>query len=843
MSTTLSGSWDEEENTRQNHRQHDSQQNSQLTAPPDPNKKGKKKATPSAFRSKENKTKPFKNPVITKHLVTRVKEFPGDIPSSKFVSTYQGWATTEDAVRLNSNGIAKTTLDKLTAFRYESSARPVVSGSSTTLPTTYEVRSDLSEGHEIHLDPQETGHPSIDQDPFPSRNSPLEAPPFEPTEMQPDDGLEETKAQGSRLAHFTSDHDNFFTNAVWNVRPSNKPAPSNSQSAADLELDEPHFQQRVQVNNNIHFNQSSPQYPPDSLVISSETSASPAQPSQHVTDCFEPTSSEAKVLRYLLDTSGINQRNQQVYKRSEVENPEVQNGTTAYFEQAMEADCPDGSKLLGGSSASARELEELSSQNISYDHHHPNGPLLKLLTEVQVERSDVEDVEMVRDVSKHYESDQFDDGLDDSDLAAMVSESVAPGTQFNVESTGREKHGVLSKTQHMGFTFAPPQDRFASGNPVNLTFEIGNPDPAIETHRAPIPRILSSEPDDEYPMDEGDVEMFKMPELMTTGVIEQFQAPPSLQYAFGDEPGSGEVYDSSLQFSPPKYQYTPSSPMKVPGDLHTDKLSKGDSPTHRSNPELLPAGDEEDWNFIRSSRVVEEAEVQVIFNTFSDPQRLASTDSLERGESLFSPRPLADTIASDSAVAPTSAIQTDGVSMLWILDDSHEYQPLRTFARPNFPVLIRDRSPINGVSAQTFLRVCFRIGEMFKEGARCEALKQGAVIELFAHVTFSSREPGTTKQHFQFADLWHDRPPFANGVLANYRTTDLAESESKAFLGADEGTMARCLGRLKRDSKNGTGWMLHITTIRTTDWEEIKWTKRVVSAGLVKSETLGLSKL
>jgi hypothetical protein len=132
---------------------------------------------------------------------------------------------------------------------------------------------------------------------------------------------------------------------------------------------------------------------------------------------------------------------------------------------------------------------------------------------------------------------------------------------------------------------------------------------------------------------------------------------------------------------------------------------------------------------------------------------------------------------------------------------------------------------------------------MFKEGARSNALCQDAVIELFARVTFSSREPGTTKQHFQFADLWHDRPPFPNGLLTNYETSDLAESESKIFVGVEEAMMARCLGRLKRDSKSEAGWLIHIVTIRVTDWEEIRWTKRIVSADLVKSEFKGLSRL
>jgi len=40
--------------------------------------------------------------------------------------------------------------------------------------------------------------------------------------------------------------------------------------------------------------------------------------------------------------------------------------------------------------------------------------------------------------------------------------------------------------------------------------------------------------------------------------------------------------------------------------------------------------------------------------------------------------------------------------------------------------------------------------------------------------------------------------------------------------------MARALGRFKRDARNAC-WILHIINIRETDWEEIKWTKRIVS--------------
>jgi len=175
--------------------------------------------------------------------------------------------------------------------------------------------------------------------------------------------------------------------------------------------------------------------------------------------------------------------------------------------------------------------------------------------------------------------------------------------------------------------------------------------------------------------------------------------------------------------------------------------------------------------------------------------------------------------------SPVQSNQTNSTK-IW-LDDSHEYLPLAPFARPKFPPLVQDRCPVNGLSTQIILRVCFRIGEMLKEGGRCNALGQDAIVELFARVNFSSREPGTSKQHFQFADLFHDRPPFAKGILANYKTTGLAESESKVFIESSETLMARCLGRVKKDVKNGA-WLLHIINLRVTDWEEIRWTKRIV---------------
>jgi len=104
-------------------------------------------------------------------------------------------------------------------------------------------------------------------------------------------------------------------------------------------------------------------------------------------------------------------------------------------------------------------------------------------------------------------------------------------------------------------------------------------------------------------------------------------------------------------------------------------------------------------------------------------------------------------------------------------------------------------------------------------------------------VTFSSREEGTVKQHFQFADLFHDRPPFLNGILENYKISDLANTESKQLLGgSSEGQQVRCLGMMRREFQGKR--VLVIQNIRQTDWEEIGRTKRIIEdlSGKVRPE-------
>jgi len=855
QSKTLSQSWGKGENTQQDFAKPDDRQNSQLTTPPDSSKRAKRGTASLTTQSRVKNTKPFKNPTITKPSVVREKPVEDSIPSLRPVSTYLGWTTTQDAVKLNSNGIAKTTLDKLAAFRYKPSANFSNSDPSGSLPVQ---RGDHSE---LDIGQLELSRPSSDYSTIPSLPTILDGRPLDTSEAQLDLPLQDVEMRDPEVTHFRDaeiplnpSSDDFYLDVLSKIESTSQAPPSISQSIGNREPDPTEhaqsglqFPQCYQANGIIKFDESSHQSEPIRFQPPPALLASLAKPVEHIDNSFDLSSSEANALDCLPEVAALDQGEQHTSESlGAAETPSKQDRSSVaylFFEEAMDVkhayDADDYE-----AEAVEESLHSFRAARTDFDEQlRPDAPvhcshLGGRVTEVQVERSDIDDVEEVsREVTKDSEPDEFNEGLDDSDFLEIVSDPAIAETQFKLRPMQREKRGRLAQSQQMCLAPVPPQDALTSGKAITLARKTIHEELAIQNQGSPLPQILSSEPDDEYPMDEADEEVFKLSDLMTTGVIEKFQGPASLQYAFGDDPDSGEVYDSSVQSSPPKPQPTPASAK----ELHTNIASAATSPARRSDIKALPGGGDKDWNFLRTDHPAEHAEVQVIFEAPSEPLRPRNmVNRAERREYMSSPSPKTLSHAVDHGATPGSSIETYLAFINWILDDSHEYRPLQPFARPDFPILTCDRSPVTGVSAQTFLRVCFRIGEMFKEGARCEALKQDAVIELFARVTFSSREAGTNKQHFQFADLWHDRPPFPKGILFNYRTSGLVESESKALLGADEGTLARCLGRLKRDSKSETGWMLHIANIRMTDWEEIRWTRRIVSAGLVKSERVGL---
>lgn len=162
----------------------------------------------------------------------------------------------------------------------------------------------------------------------------------------------------------------------------------------------------------------------------------------------------------------------------------------------------------------------------------------------------------------------------------------------------------------------------------------------------------------------------------------------------------------------------------------------------------------------------------------------------------------------------------------------HESPPVskstarRPIVRTPFPIPTKDRSPVIGLSSDTVLRTCFRVGEALNTGCQAVRLSRGVVIELYARVTASWREPqrasGTGRQHFTLADLFHGHAPFLEGVYDGWKGVDGAERESARFLTATleaEGRICRCVGRMRRVDQK---WRFHVTSICEMGWENVE---------------------
>lgn len=151
------------------------------------------------------------------------------------------------------------------------------------------------------------------------------------------------------------------------------------------------------------------------------------------------------------------------------------------------------------------------------------------------------------------------------------------------------------------------------------------------------------------------------------------------------------------------------------------------------------------------------------------------------------------------------------------------------FARPSFPKSILPRSPILGLSSATVLRTCFRIGEALNAATQASRSNTDAVIELYARVSTSSRDPnGGFKQHFQFVDLFTDRPHL-NATSIIWKGVGLWDQDSKVFLGEEgRGKMCRALGRIKKRDAWAGGCEMNVLSIWEVDWEDVGVAKGLV---------------
>jgi hypothetical protein len=548
--------------------QQSKEEGSQLTTPPDSTKRPKKKAAPSAPNAKEKIAKAFRNPTITKSAVVRGKKtdhanaalkighssglndptpetaLPGDLPRSQHVSNHQGWTTTEIAVKHSYNGIAKTTLDKLAAFRYKSSStdRPP-EAPSTGLPEKND-RVGLNFPPAC-LSPRSRGFTHHDE-----IFEGLQGSAMTDTSLT----MQYNRPSQIGIGHITSEHemlstnDTFFKDAVWNVKSSTGGhVMSGSFEGARL----------------------------SQSLIPSERTANASD--HHHSDYDDPTSSEARALRGLMSEADLVQEQQSVPGIA----PSLSNReglkleSTINLEPMFELQTDVQLSRQDQSNELRGQVKDTSKSLLI------NNAACRKLMDIEVERSDVDEDEIVSEnVFNDY--DEFYEGLDDADLLALASDSVIPETQMI-------PNAPLSVVESSGVNVPNSEMKSLDGQ--------GD----LGLSQKSSPELLDSELD-EYLLDQLDLEaILQFPEP-TAVVVEKRQAPTSVQYSLGIGSASDGVYDPSLQFSPPKSRTSVSSE-KLPDAWLTNITSINNSSKHRFDPASVPISgeeEEEDWTFIHS---------------------------------------------------------------------------------------------------------------------------------------------------------------------------------------------------------------------------------------------------
>ncbi|KAI0377002.1 hypothetical protein F5Y04DRAFT_265140 [Hypomontagnella monticulosa] len=379
------------------------------------------------------------------------------------------------------------------------------------------------------------------------------------------------------------------------------------------------------------------------------------------------------------------------------------------------------------------------------------------------------------------------DGLGEMNGPLLTSgrQSTPMGSAFVSLSASDGKPGGaagIEESAHLAYTPGPSDARFQHFD--ELAGRITGPYHLNDNSRTS---------NDEYPLDDdiAEEDMVCLLDMASDKVQETHIPPSSVTRAWDQDSRSAGEYDQTLQYSSP----LPSSAQpRVPRPVgEARNFSSGQD-------ELLD--EDVDWNA-----------VYTMVNVSPRASSTAKTQGITH--------PLAENQTIQAGELPKHNPEVG------------DAMPPKPFVRASFPEKVPDRCIVSGLSSNTVLRTCFRIGEMVNQIARCLNHRQEVVFELFARVTYSNRESLERRQHFQFVDLFKDQRPYPAGILSNWRVGSLLDRQSSAFLGISNGPkMCRCVCKPRREPKVPIGLSLVVLSIREVDWTQVRLAKKMTCGGL-----------
>jgi hypothetical protein len=163
--------------------------------------------------------------------------------------------------------------------------------------------------------------------------------------------------------------------------------------------------------------------------------------------------------------------------------------------------------------------------------------------------------------------------------------------------------------------------------------------------------------------------------------------------------------------------------------------------------------------------------------------------------------------------------------LLAATSDVDRAEAKKPIVRPPFPTAVHDRSPIIGLSSNSVLKTCFRIGEAINQAHHSYKSGKHVIFELYARIFDSHRDE--TKQYLTLCDLFHGKPPYIKAIYegAIWKSVQLFDYDSKRLL--QQGRICRCIGTMKREEKQ---WTITVLNIWESTWEDIKWVEGIVNS-------------
>lgn len=275
---------------------------------------------------------------------------------------------------------------------------------------------------------------------------------------------------------------------------------------------------------------------------------------------------------------------------------------------------------------------------------------------------------------------------------------------------------------------------------------------------------------------------------------------------------------------------TPSRTHQVPALLLDDEFDELQSDISWPETEIDSAIDDEDLLQLDCAMVT------------VPPKPLTQSQGQEARHRLPTPPASEQPVPKTSSAKPPIQTQVDIDEDDWLFDDDPQLekidlstvakfpqdsplipQPRPPIQRAPFPDTVGSHSPITGLSADTCLRTCFRIGEALNAGCNAVRQNRNILLDLFARVSSSRFVHGKSsrQQYFQLFDLFHDKTPHVEAVYesAGKRVLD---THAGNFLGLDLSSplICRCTGKMER--RNGK-WVLVLLGIRSAQWDEIDY--------------------